>query len=242
MELIFTGRGEIQQLKHPNGHTIIPVPQRYALGRKRGGAPVCAPLFGSLPSLQPAWHGLKLPQHGLVRDEKTQCTIVRSKLFTETETVHQTEYTIIATKGYPWLHRVVAEVAQGRDALSLRHQIKVTNLEYGSTRPMPVSIGWHPYFHTAGSTYQILSKKLVFAETDTKLNPAVIYDNFGQTLSLRTLNYGLEIKSNSDEFVLWTDSSDYVCIEPVLGREQARTLLPGQSAVLTTEISITNFM
>lgn len=192
----------------------------------RGGAPVCAPNFGTAPTDGP-YQGIHLPKHGLVRD----CRIVDGKQSAQNTCFHQSTPRLDEdgwlTTGFmfthPWTHDVWVSAEEDREPvdgkkLYLRHRILV-GVKLIEDEGMPCSVGFHPYFATAGNAFSLFYKDEKWSVNDLVVDePFFVPHRYGEKFLIATSHGDVEIelKTGYNGYYVWTDKPDsYVCVEPV---------------------------
>lgn len=155
----------------------------------RGGSHPCVPNFG-IDTL----YGL--PSHGFGRDEKWD---LMNKA---------PSYSTLSLEGngdYKGLKMLLSyEIGEG----SLRMNLQLKNA--GDT-VLPIAPGFHPYFPTTDSYIKVHNLEL----NENELMATMFFD--GDTIDFETseMKYSYETK-NCNRFAVWSDSKDYVCVEPTL--------------------------
>lgn len=192
------------------GESILYPERTVLIGEKqkvRGGAFVCCPIFGAVPQ-DNAYEGVVLPQHGLVRQHPY---LGRDCRF------HNGVAQSMMSFDEPWQHTVLASTRISRDGERLTHTIRVTNNERS---PMPISLGFHPYFKTGGKRFEIRhGDRTVRSKNVAHNTPLFIPLHRGKkvvTLSANGRLIALTMTGYTHVCV-WTDNiSEYICVEPVM--------------------------
>lgn len=185
------------------------------VAKLRGGAPVCCPIFGTMPETKD-YEGVTLPQHGLVRLGNRHFHTLRKYPVGGGESV----YFMFLD---PWYHEVLVTVRLSEDGKLLEHEILVWKDPH-SENYMPISIGFHPYFATHGDLFHITYGDYHITSDEIQNGDPffITRREFGQKLLVElSYNNNLEISIDDgdyDHFCIWTDAKDkYICVEPVLG-------------------------
>jgi galactose mutarotase-like enzyme len=199
----------------------------------RGGMPILFPICGNLPQNTYTDNGqdFQLKQHGFARD--LPWNVVSQ---TRSELVLRLKSTPETLQQYPYAFQFTLTYAlQGT---TLRIQSQIYN---ASDRPLPFSLGFHPYFEVEDKTAiafelpvaQVLDQKtgqvspytgaldLTVPELDVALSPVM-----GQQALLRDRHRQTAIEMTYDNcfstLVVWTVAGkDYVCLEPWTGPRNA---------------------
>jgi galactose mutarotase-like enzyme len=192
----------------------------------RGGIPILFPICGNLPNNSYSSDGtaFHLKQHGFARD--LPWTVVEQD---RSQLILRLEHNAQTLSQYPYPFRFTLTYRLQATNLVLQSQIE--NL---SDRPMPFSLGFHPYFtvmdktaiefdipaaqgldQKTGNTFPYQGNlELTVAEVDVAFFPvtaqqAILRDR-QQNLTL-TLSY----EDCFSTLVVWTlAGKDYVCLEP----------------------------
>lgn len=212
------------------GHVIYP---RSREGNKwRGGSHANLPVQGRVPTDNPIWAGVTLDQHGFLRNGSD---FFRGE--TDTGTGRVFSFAHEARNVYPWSLAAELELRTlaNDDTEALTYGLTVTRgRNCVSDRPMPFSIGLHPYFEVQPGGFELLIG-------DTKvMDKGECEENFpkffplegswsGVTFITGSLHLSFIIRG-ADELIVWSDKpKKYVCIEPVFGRRKDATLERGES-------------
>jgi len=193
----------------------------------RGGAPVCCPIFGSMPGTED-YSGASLPQHGLVRLGDKYLIEQLARLDTEENKSTVMDF-YFNVAGFPWKHTASVFTQMCPQENLLKHSI---NVERSSScrnkKAMPLSVGFHPYFSTHGNPFRIINTETKEGAIESKDIPndspffiPISYSS--EPLRLRTTHGDLTISipegGEYTRFCIWTDAIDkYICIEPVFGK------------------------
>ena len=208
------------EIKLQKNHTLsywrvddvdVIVPEHEVDGEKRGGIPLCAPMFSVQ---QRPVDGCDLPLHGLLmysdhgdvtHDEKSRTWTAITRF--------------PASKIFNWDFTVTTRVTAQENTLKYHMEIK-RSAECTNENEMPLSFGFHPFFNTFGEDFSYIindnekSKSEIpeniidsdFAPYDTK--KAAVLRTAAGILTMRSTGF--------DEYCLWTDNIDsYFCIEPI---------------------------
>lgn len=220
--------GTISHWKGADGIDILFPETEFLFGiekKLRGGAPVCCPNFGTAPNDGP-YAGVQLPQHGLVRTSQ----MIGGRPAPGNRAMHQSPPTLnedgwISSNYHfmaPWIHEVwvsaKTELATKDRVQCMHHSILLRTEAIHEVR-MPYSIGFHPYFATAGGAFSLHHGDRHWTvynlDVDTPFfvplqdDGAFFIDTFNGTTELK-LNKGY------NGFFVWTDRFDlYICVEPV---------------------------
>jgi galactose mutarotase-like enzyme len=204
------GNGTLRSWIPPGCGESILYPERTILigeeRKVRGGAFVCCPIFGPVPQ-EDGYSGIVLPNHGLVRQHPFK---ERACRFQKGEARSEMWF------NEPWNHTVRASTRISRDGERLTHTIRVTNNE---RCPMPISLGFHPYFKTGGGRFEIRHGDQRVKSRDVAHDtPLFIPLNRRKvvTLSANGRLIALTMKSYT-HICVWTDNiGEYVCVEPIM--------------------------
>ncbi len=220
--------GTISQWRTNEGTDILFPETQLQFGNKlklRGGAPVCAPNFDTAPTDGP-YAGIHLPKHGLVRD----CRITDGKRSEQNTCFHQSAPQIDEdgwlSAGFMFTNPWSFDVWVSAKSTSLDED-KVHCLEHRITLgtelihdcDMPYSIGFHPYFATAGDAFSLHYGNKSWSVYDLKVNePLFVRHQYGERFIIATSHGSTEIELTSgyNGYFVWTDKPDhYICVEPV---------------------------
>jgi len=192
----------------------------------RGGAPVCAPNFGTAPTDNRYRHA-HLPKHGLVRLSR----IENGEVIQGNPAIHQTLPALDEegwiTAGFYYTHPWPFDVWVSARSTScdkdnvqhLEHRITL-GTELIHDCDIPYSIGFHPYFATAGKTFSLHYGNRRWNTEDLDVDEPfyVPCRDEDKCFLIRTAhgNIEIELKCGYDGFYVWTDKPDkYICVEPV---------------------------
>jgi hypothetical protein len=220
--------GTISSWKAANGVDILfPETAREAGGVKkwRGGASVCAPNFGTAPTDGP-YEGITLPKHGLVRN----CRFENGQVARGNPAFHQwgpmQDVGGRVSAGFlfvhPWSHEVLVSAhvspATENDAVIMSHRISV-GTETIHDETMPCSVGFHPYFATAGDEFTLHYDDQDWSVHNLTVDEAFYIPREHEKKFEIKMSYGdieIELLRDYNGFYVWTDEpSKYVCVEPV---------------------------
>ena len=193
------------------GNTEIFYPLRAVGNKNRGGCHYCAPWFGS--------SSMGNKKHGHLRDLTAQGELNIN------DTSVGFEFIDSKSELYPWdlLYSTIAEVSNDG---ALKIGLEIKNLGGKINGPAPISPGLHPYFSCKdiGNARVIMGRKK-FSGFSEKSNMIFIEDS---TVLIQMSDKKIEMafgdafmKETGSNIILWTDSKEYVCIEPVLGHPRA---------------------
>jgi galactose mutarotase-like enzyme len=199
----------------------------------RGGIPILFPICGNLPQNTYTDNGqdFQLKQHGFARD--LPWNVVSQ---TTTELVLRLESTPETLQQYPYTFQFTLIYALQGTTLQIQSQI-----HNASDRPLPFSLGFHPYFEVEDKTAiafdipatLVLDQKtgqvspytgaldLTVPELDVALSPvtgqqAILHDRHRQTAIEMTYD------NCFSTLVVWTVlGNNYVCLEPWTGPRNA---------------------
>ena len=184
----------------------------------RGGMPICAPIFGSVPCGRvPHSAGIgKYPKHGFVR--KSNLTMDLPEYGLSAVILQRTLEPLI---GFAWRHFVVlGAVVCGNE---LRHNLRITN-ENDLGVPMPIRPGLHPYFVVPHNSAQVTwgtdaHRNFMLDECNPTNQIHFVGKISGGKASVRIAGVGkVEMQLvGYTHIVVWSDSPKYLCVEPVLG-------------------------
>lgn len=221
-----------------NGVNVI-VPEHEAGGEKRGGIPLCIPMFSVQ---QRPVAGCDLPLHGMVMysdhgevsyDEKTNTVTATTHFLTSDK--FQWDFTVATT---------IIAVNCDNTSASLEYKMTVERSEDCiNPNEMPLSLGFHPYFNTFGKDFLTIINDSKRSKDEIPKNiidsDFALYDESGAAV-LRTAAGTLAMKSTGfDEYCLWTDNIDsYFCIEPIYQYREFGKKGTGLAAGASKEISV----
>ena len=184
-----TDGGRIESLTD-NGRAILYPETRLSLeGQEkiRGGSHVCLPNFGLDTTF-----GLDI--HGFGRDKRWD---VVSK---------SPSYSTMVLMGEGDYERVRFLLSYEIGENNLRMNLVVRN--EGDTN-VPLAPGFHPYFPTKDRFVKIYGKEVGADE----LMATRFYDGDAIEFETKERKFRFETK-NANRFAIWSDSDDYVCVEP----------------------------
>jgi len=204
--------------------------QRRRGEKLRGGMPICFPFFGP-----PKGRFSGIPQHGWLRKEELEGEKSNSSL--------KFEGTSLGRKDYPWhlYYSNSVSITENNDFLM---KFFATRLSDGILGRAPVNPGVHPYFPNLGKRALFIDdKKIINFNEKAEIITAkekVIIDLGGAKVQL---SLGGDFGRNSC-FVLWSDSQDYFCVEPVFqdpayfGDKKGKYLEEGESLTLILNLAV----
>lgn len=184
-------------------------PHRHVGNNVRGGIPLCAPLFSVQP--RPVL-GANLPKHGLLMFDE-------SATVTHDEAARNwTSVTYFPPRPeFVWNFTVITDLELYDYAL---HHTLIVQRDPTCAAPaeMPLSLCFHPYFATFGSTFTIdIGPERIHSKHiphDTSLfytfgtNDKIILTTCKGSIMIETTGY--------DEYCIWTDNIEsYICVEPI---------------------------
>ncbi|MDO5649186.1 MAG: hypothetical protein Q4G11_01160 [Gallicola sp.] len=157
--------------------------------KKRGGSHPCVPNFGIDTTYA-------LPPHGFGRDEKWD---VMNKA---------PSYSTLSLEGKGDFKNLKMLLSYEIGEHNLRMNLQLKNA--GDTI-LPIAPGFHPYFPTKDSYIKIHNREL-------NKNEQMVTTFFdGDVLEFETAEMAFKFETkNCNRFAVWSDSEDYVCVEPTL--------------------------
>lgn len=192
------------------GNTEVFYPLRAVGNKSRGGCHYCAPWFGN--------SSMGDKKHGHLRDLNVQ------KALNIQNTNVEFDFENPQSEKYPWnIHyKTTAKIC---DNGALKIELEMRNVGDNKNGPAPISPGLHPYFSckdpndvcviTSGERISSISEcKMVFMDV-----PTILIQMPDKKIEM-TLG-GAFMNEWGSNIVLWTDSKEYVCVEPVLGNPHA---------------------
>jgi galactose mutarotase-like enzyme len=207
-------------------------PARQVGSMTRGRLFVCAPLFGNVPNTE-AWRGVNLPKHGLIRELTRAHPITHEGGQTRRRGTLTDDFTIpFADERYPWVMSVDSHIVRKEDAQELVYETNIRrSMRCQNRKPMPCSLGLHPYFATHGAPWRILYQGKVAADAMSSLSEASYLDVDAGVITLETSLASITVDPSIgyDRVYIWSDRpSEYICIEPTVGKRRAYALDRGQ--------------
>lgn len=211
--------GTVVRWQYDENQILFPQ-QRVALAsalKLRGGIPICAPVHGASPE---RWVEKGLGQHGFVREalfgviEKDEDQVRMLKLFR-------------GSKAYPWGLNFSAIFSMTPNGFTHAFQLRYNELEnhlrhLRLNSEMPVAPGIHPYFATpAGGGWHLFHGDVILHHHELGVGQSLVLDlDTDEKVRLDTAlgTVVLEAKPPYSDLVVWTDSTKYVCVEPVAGQ------------------------
>jgi galactose mutarotase-like enzyme len=206
----------------------------------RGGAPVCCPLFGKMPDT-PAYAGIDLPQHGLVRLGNKHTNISHTSQRTIGTMLdsydHYEHYQVWYEK--PWKHSAIIVFKTANNDMFLSHMLGIRLSTAKTFCQMPYSFCLHPYFDTKGEVFTIQIH-------DRVIHSNMIQEGISELIPLTgTLNRKVFIHlthgiitidlftaDRYSHICIWTDCvNKYICVEPVLWHEKQLYLYKGHEEI-----------
>ena len=160
-------------------------------------------------------------QHGLLRElrynelDKTESSVVFVKSYKKNSKVKNSKYPDKSNKElvfWPYSFEFKKRYELSNDAL--RIQFKITG-----EKGMPFMLGYHPAFKLSGNNDEIIK----FKEQQLNLQDildvgSIAYPALGadEITLVKTNGYNVLIKTQGfDNFMLWTEVPNMVCIEPI---------------------------
>lgn len=182
--------------------------------KQRGGIPICCPFFGPTPQ---GFEGI--PQHGWLRNTQVDQFIETDNRRMESRGANYRPGYKIHTDSYPW--SLLCSVNHFLNNAGLLTSLRVEHLvnpEIGQVAP--INIAFHPYFksHGKGDVYINGRKKPMSAfyydarHVIIKGDDEIIIDTGKYKIRMSLTGFRYDTCS----LYLWSDSSDYFCVEPVL--------------------------
>ena len=236
MTFVMQANSTISGWQAPDGSNIL-FPEmeiKFGKGKKlRGGAPVCCPNFGNAPTDGP-YEGVVLPKHGLVRT----CGMEDGRPVQGNRALHQ-DGPEVTEDGwtqnhyifqYPCFHEVWVSAKLGKSQLQqeqMRHRISL-GTEAIHDVDMPYSIGFHPYFATAGGNFLLRHAGQSWKGRELTVDDPFYIPANNPLLDVVTQSFSvqIEIVRGYTGFYVWTDRPDlYICVEPVRVDPEDRWLL-----------------
>lgn len=192
------------------GNTEVFYPLRTIGNKNRGGCHYCAPWFGS--------SSMGNKKHGHLRDISVQ------EILYVHDDMLEFHFEDPRSEQYPWNLRYET-TAKIRGDGALEMGLAIQNRE-GTTRgPAPISPGLHPYFScdNPNDVCVIVNREKFFGFSE----PKMIFMGETSTILIQMpdkkikMTLGGSFMNDGSNIILWTDSKEYVCIEPVLGHPRA---------------------
>ena len=157
--------------------------------KKRGGSHPCVPNFG-------VDNSYGLPPHGFGRDMKWD---VMNKA---------ASYSTLSLEGIEEFKNLKMLLSYEIGEHSLRMNLQLKN---SGDRVLPIAPGFHPYFPTKNSYIKVHNR-----EVNANEQMATTFFD-GDVLEFETADMIFNYKTkNCNRFAVWSDSEDYVCVEPTL--------------------------
>lgn len=225
---------------YPEGEVIVNGEKK-----QRGGAPACCPNFGTAPTDGP-YAGISLRQHGLVRDATVNrgCPGPNNKADLQFAPVREDDGYLGADFIFeePWQHRarVMAKDyhLERQGIYGLSHHILLK-----AKVAMPYSIGFHPYFATAGGPFVLRNPGEDWHSEDLEVDKPFftvrrLHGAFEIDLSHGTIE--LLVEEGYTDYCIWTDRPDlYICVEPVRVHHERRYLMLDAGEIQNCQCKIT---
>lgn len=214
------------------GSTDLFFPEQLIAGEKRGGAPLCAPMFSVQ---QRPVTGCQLPIHGMLPylDDKPTLT-----------SPHTTHHP--ATTSYAWDFTATTSVDSTDHSFNLTCTI-TRSPECVNPHEMPLSLAWHPYFATYGAdfSFTIGAKSWKKATIpDSIIDSHFTTYNEAVPVMIKTDRSVITMTSTGfDEYCLWTDNLErYICIEPIYQYREfglpGTGLQPGEEKTVSVQLEV----
>ena len=212
--------------------------------KKRTGIPTLFPYFGNADGMR---------SHGFGRDSLWQVVLTESNRITLA--LGNEDIPEDARLEYPYPFGVEMTVEAEEDG-SLLYKLKVMNT---GTSNLPISPGLHPYWAIAHKDKAVIQIEGISdfdaSQVDwDKQPPDAVYDYRGKTV-IKMLGREIEIEDVTDGvgvvkyLVVWSqtpqkDDSDFICVEPVTGKDNAvkeKPILvaPGEDWEMAIKFSVT---
>ena len=243
MTFIMQPNSTISGWQAPDGSNILFPEVEIKFGKEkklRGGAPVCCPNFGNAPTDGP-YKGITLPKHGLVRT----CNQTKDRSIAPDNRSMYQDGPEVTEDGwtqnhyifqYPCFHEVWVSAKLGKSPLlneQMHHRISL-GTESIHDIDMPYSIGFHPYFATAGGNFLLRHGGESWKSRDLAVDDPFYVPACGPLFDIVTQNFSvqIEILRGYTGFYVWTDRPDiYICVEPVrVDPEDRYMVLPAGEA------------
>ena len=208
--------GNIERWQYATPKKVVDVffPRGYAMNaegklRISGGMHQCIPNFGATAAKY------ELPQHGSLRG--TICTYVHPVLRSENGQTFRgvsMEFHLLGNRiSFPWTVGGLIRVTALPNGFAYETSVKCVGVA-GGTKSMPRCFGLHPYFSTLhGGSVDLPDEQLIFQPMQPKLVRA------GNKIHVHLGAIGdvaMTMEGYSD-VVVWSDSHQYGCVEPVTG-------------------------
>ena len=247
MSIFMENNGTLSHWRAGNGTGIFYPEGNVTVGGKtklRGGAPVCCPNFGIAPTDGP-YAGISLPQHGLIRDATVNRGRVGPNNRADLQFTPAREDDDYLGADFifkePWRHRVRIMAKdyqpQQQEIYGLSHCILLE-----AEVEMPYSIGFHPYFATAGGPFVLRNPGEEWRSENLEVNKPFFTKRRLQGAFEIELTHGtieLQIKEGYTDYCIWTDRPDlYICVEPVRVDHERRYLMLDAGEIQTCRCTI----
>jgi galactose mutarotase-like enzyme len=186
---------------------------------KRRITHVCCPVFGQVPTDQEAWHGVSLPQHGLIRHVPAERWRAGRSSYGDKGAIKYSFQTVhTGTDRYPWSFSVKIQYVYDSTDEKLFAQIYVQrSVDCVEERLMPLSGGFHFYFATHGSQAILWHDDEGIVVNSALATSRILPASNDHQTNLIT-KFGIVQFQGVSDMVLWTDAPlKYVCVEPVFG-------------------------
>lgn len=246
MTFIMQPNSTISGWQAPDGSNILFPEMDIKFGKekkRRGGAPVCCPNFGNAPTDGP-YEGVVLPKHGLVRTcnrtEEGGIAPGNRSMYQDGPEVTEDGWTQNHYLfQYPCFHEVWVLAKLMNQALY--HRIWL-GTEAIHDINMPYSIGFHPYFATAGGGFKLRQGDNEWRNEDIEVDEPFFVPTRGPLFDIVTQSFivQIEILRGYTGFYVWTDRPDlYICVEPVRVHPIDRYLVLEAGGVSSCECRMT---
>lgn len=220
MRFTMGNNGSITSWVDVNGKNIL-FPAVTIDGKPRGYSHLCFPFGQADGDDFPAG----TPQHGWIREGQGCHEKSPVQPLENTQADGSGAVIRFTNPGYfvpSSLHLGCFEETDGAEQTML-HRLTLVHDSMGE-QPIPVSLGVHWYFATHGQNFtlhQDEGESLSWVEIQDLNGVPLVRGT--RTITLETVlgQMQIEIDAGYDEFIVWSDRvNQYVCIEPVVGRER----------------------
>jgi len=231
---------------HPLQMMSVPTPAGM-VNKLRGGSPTPTPNFGPPPEeglVHPCLKESRLQQHGFLRREMPSGHRSYSKAMAD----YIFEATDKTFDVFPWRFWLVVQFQATEHGF--RHYTEFRNRGIAGT-PMPWGVAYHPYLRTPKGTavvrigdreYRVSGGSYSLAEA-VDAAPDITVELHG--LGIVQMALGRLFLQSKAKVIIWTDSDQYICVEPTVARpeyfgtEKGVLIDPGESASVTCVYTFT---
>lgn len=209
-------------------------------GRRLAAFP-CIPIVGQVQD-QPAWSGVKLPRHGIMRSHEFTLKGDLRENHTRMTSVYTYEFRIPPCDQYPWAYQVMVSARFRHEADILQYHIEVKRSPYCDNKMlMPLSFGFSFYIATHGQSCAVRNGQEEVLSFDrllrrdgerfsTNLTPLTVETDHGYLL--------ISQQTIFDDVELWSrEPESYLNVVVSAGRRGAMTLRPGEVRSGQVELS-----